>query len=353
MEGARVSEASEGRRLFMPRKALALACAALRFAHQAAGESGACAQPDRRWHLTLAQVGGCIAIPKHPALRFTREAADCRVQGQLIAKDASLAREEPGTGQCWATLDITLHFLREDHLELHIDLCRPGVQAGATMMQPVLLVEDHPLVAHAMVGELTRWNSRLELLVAPDAATAVRQLMDPAREWHRIFLDLDVPGAHGLSLAREILRNNFEKRCCVVSALSRADLIAEVKLLGFLGYIVKASPFADFKRDLAQVMLGERTFSSTDTDARTVIRLSRRQEQLLNCVRRGLSSKEMARVVFLSEGTVNNCINAALKALGVTSRSHAVAKALELGLLAFDTHDSESPAKVTSNRWSA
>ena len=39
-------------------------------------------------------------------------------------------------------------------------------------------------------------------------------------------------------------------------------------------------------------------------------------------------------------------IYAALKALGVTSRTHAVAKALELGLLAFDTHDGESPATV-------
>ena len=221
------------------------------------------------------------------------------------------------------------------------------------MLHSVLLVEDHPLVAHAMVGELTRSNNRLELLVAPDAATAMRQLMDPTREWYRIFLDLDVPGAHGLSLAREIQRNNFENRCCVVSALSRADLIAEVKLLGFLGYIVKASPFAEFKRDIARVMLGERTFSSMEIDARTAIRLSRRQEQLLDCVRRGLSSKEIARVVCLSEGTVNNCINAALKALGVTSRTHAVAKALELGLLAFDTHDGESPATVNLTRRSA
>ena len=209
------------------------------------------------------------------------------------------------------------------------------------------------MVAHAMVGELTRWNSRLDLFVAPDAATAIRQLLDPARDWHRIFLDLDVPGAHGLSLAREVQRNNFEKRCCVVSALSRADLIAEVKLLGFLGYIVKASPFAEFKRDIARVMSGERTFSSMEMDARTPIRLSRRQEQLLDCVRRGLSSKEIARVVCLSEGTVNNCINAALKALGVTSRTHAVARALELGLLTFDTHDVESPATVNMTRRSA
>ena len=252
-----------------------------------------------------------------------------------------------------ATTGMNFRLWQEDHVELHIDPRLPEVQAGATMMQSVLLVEDHPLVAHAMVGELTRSNNRLELHIAPDAATAMRYLMDLIRQWHRIFLDLDVPGAHGLSLAREIQRNNFEKRCCVVSALSRTDLIAEIRLLGFLGYIVKASSFAEFKRAIAQVMSGDRTFPSLEMDARTLIRLSRRQEQMLDCVRRGLSSKEIARVVFLSEGTVNNCINAALRALGVTSRSHAVAKALELGLLVFDTRDSEPPLTVHIDRRSA
>ena len=46
----------------MPRKALVPARAALRFAHQAAGECGA-AQPFRRWKQTLALAGGCIAVP--------------------------------------------------------------------------------------------------------------------------------------------------------------------------------------------------------------------------------------------------------------------------------------------------
>ena len=293
------------------------------------------------------------------ALRFAQQAADGCVHVHATDARFSAVRRRVGTGhrrQGRQGVRNNRHefpLLARSHVELHIDPRPLEVQAGATMMQPVLLVEDHPLVAHAMVGELTRSNNRLELHVAPDAATAMRQLMDPSREWHRIFLDLDVPGAHGLSLAREIQRNNFEKRCCVVSALSRTDLIAEIRLLGFLGYIVKASSFAEFKRAIAQVMSGDRTFPSLEMDARTLIRLSRRQEQMLDCVRRGMSSKEIARVVFLSEGTVNNCINAALRALDVSSRSHAVAKALELGLLAFDTRDSEPAATARIDRRSA
>jgi two-component system, NarL family, response regulator DesR len=216
------------------------------------------------------------------------------------------------------------------------------------MPQAVLLVEDHPLVAEAMLDALRRSRSGLKIQVATDAAATLRHLQDPEQTWFRIFLDLDVPGAHGLSLARDVERAHLADRCCVVSASDRNDLIGEVKLLGFLGYIVKATPIAEFKRCVADVLGGTLTFPRVALDARPPIRLSRRQEQLLDCVRRGLTSKEIARVVLLSEGTVNNCINAALKALHVTSRSHAVAKALELGLLKVDVRapDTQSPSGI-------
>lgn len=212
------------------------------------------------------------------------------------------------------------------------------------MAQAVLLVEDHPLVAEAMLGALRRSRSGLDIHVAPDAPTTLRYLREAEQHWFRVFLDLDVPGAHGLSLARDVERAHLADRCCVVSASDREDLIGEVRLLGFLGYIVKATPIADFKRCVAEVLGGARTFPRVALDTRSPIRLTRRQEQVLDCVRRGLTSKEIARVVLLSEGTVNNCINAALKALHVTSRSHAVAKALELGLLKVDVRSPETQA---------
>ena len=204
-------------------------------------------------------------------------------------------------------------------------------------MQPVanivLIVEDHPLVAQAMVGELSRANSSLELHVCGDADSALAQLNLHGRDWFRIFLDLDVPGAYGLSLARQIHRLDLHARCCVLTALNRSDLIAEVHRLGFLGYIVKASPYLDFKRALSAVMAGGRTFPLQQADTRASVRISRRQEQLLDGVRRGMSSKELARALSLTEGTVSNCITSAMKALNVSTRTHAVAKALELGLL--------------------
>lgn len=207
-------------------------------------------------------------------------------------------------------------------------------------MKPVLIVEDHPLVGEAMRDVLARSGGDLEPHLCPDAPAARKEVSDPQRNWFRIFLDLDVPGARGLSLAREIRDLGLQTRCCIVSGSDKQHLIEEAQRLGFLGYIVKAIPSAEFARALGHVLNGESVFPPTTAAAnQRSIRLTRRQEQLLDCVQRGMSSKDIARALFLSEGTVNNGITAAMKALNVTSRSHALAKAFELGLLGLNATD--------------
>jgi len=200
-------------------------------------------------------------------------------------------------------------------------------------MKPVLIIEDHPMVSQAMLGHLARVDPQLGLQVSEDAGSARVQLFHSSTDWFRIFLDLDIPGAYGLSLAREIRAAGRQAQCCIVTALNRHELIAETQRMGFLGYIVKALPYVEFDIALARILRGDPAFPAAAPHTHLVTRLTRRQEHLLDLVRHGLSSKEIARVASLSEGSVNNCINAAMKALNVSSRSHAVARALELGLL--------------------
>ena len=63
------------------------------------------------------------------------------------------------------------------------------------------------------------------------------------------------------------------------------------------------------------------------------LRLTRRQTELLELVRLGLSSKEVAAELHIAEGTVNNHVAAILQVFDAGTRAHAVAKAIELGLL--------------------
>lgn len=202
-------------------------------------------------------------------------------------------------------------------------------------MKEVLIIEDHPFVAEATKALIAKIHPELSASVCDAAAPALSLLRDPGRCWHRVLLDLDIPGAHGLSLALDLHRWGLAPRTCVVTATDRADFAAQLQDLGFLGYILKATPAPEFSAALSEVLEGRRVFLDTATAAssKAMVRITRRQAEVLDLVRQGYSSKRVAAALSLSEGTVNNHMNALMGVLDASSRSHAVAKAIELGLL--------------------
>lgn len=205
-------------------------------------------------------------------------------------------------------------------------------------MNEVLIVEDHPFVAEATKELLSRAYPMLSTTVRSNASAAIEAVKDPTRSWHRILLDLDVPGAHGLSVATEVQRQGMAGITCVVTATQRSDFVAQIKAMGFLGYIVKATPVGEFSAALGKIFVGDQSFATLPDGIQArpdVVRLTRRQAQILDLVRTGSNSKQIGRSLKLTEGTVNNHINAAMAALDVSTRSHAVAKAIECGMLGF------------------
>lgn len=199
----------------------------------------------------------------------------------------------------------------------------------------VLIIEDHPFVAEATKEVIARAHPTLVTTVCCAAEPALQALRCASRSWHRILLDLDIPGAHGLSMAVEIEKLGWAPITCVVTATDRRDFILQTRNRGFLGYIVKSTPATEFSAGLAKVFDGERVFRlARATRAASAVRITRRQAEVLDLVRRGYSSKQIAAHLGVAEGTVNNHMNAIMGVLDATSRSHAVAKAIELGLIA-------------------
>ncbi|MDP9902417.1 response regulator transcription factor [Variovorax ginsengisoli] len=203
-------------------------------------------------------------------------------------------------------------------------------------MNEVLIVEDHPFVAEATKRLLSANYPLLNAVVLTNADDAVKAVSDPHRAWHRILLDLDVPGAHGLSVAAEVQKQGLAGISCVVTGNMRSDYIDAIEKMGFLGYIGKGIEVREFADSLALIFVGDRSFPSDDTCPFTRAdspRITLRQREVLDLVRCGCNSKEIGRRLHLSPGTVNNHINALMAALEVNSRSHAVGRAIELGML--------------------
>lgn len=199
-------------------------------------------------------------------------------------------------------------------------------------MLRVLIVEDHPLVASATADLLRKQYPIVRPTVVDSAAAAIEEAASD--DWFRIFVDLGVPGAGGLSLLRTLAELGVIRRCCVITATKDDGLVAAARRLGVRGYIEKSWSVEQFCRSLHDIMQGLPVFpASADSLDPRVPQLTSRQLAVLRLLHQGLSSKQVAHELQIAEGTVKNHSLAVLRALGATNRAHAVARGLELGLL--------------------
>jgi DNA-binding NarL/FixJ family response regulator len=211
-------------------------------------------------------------------------------------------------------------------------------------MKEVLVVEDHPLVAEATAQLIEQSFDDIEVVTMSTAQDALRLIDGSRGRWFRILLDLAVPGAFGLSLAKQISARGLAPICCVVSACDRADYVDQLRSWGFMGYLAKSMPVESLTARLADAIRGIGTFPpSVPVTRKPGTRLTGRQIEILEGVQRGLSSKQIAALMNLAEGTINNQVAALMQLLHAESRSHAVAKAIGLGLLEAATPESSAP----------
>jgi len=209
-----------------------------------------------------------------------------------------------------------------------------------------LIVDDHSLIVLGAKNIVQMEAPSLEVVVCNTAEQTMRTLHETKYRWSLILLDLDIPGAIGLSLAMEIKKLGLESITCILTGHSRKDFIAQIKANGFRGYILKGSSVDDLESSLKRILSGYKVFPESDFDkpsapART---LTERQLEILGRVARGKTSKDIAKSLGLQPFTVDTHIKAIMHALDVNSRAEAVRKALELGLLRVDETSDEDGA---------
>ena len=198
----------------------------------------------------------------------------------------------------------------------------------------VLFIEDQPVVSEATADKIARSPLVAEIKVCNTAEKALAALHGEPDRWGLIFLDLDVPGAVGLSLAMDIQRLGKAPVTCILTGNPREDYIAQISAAGFQGYMLKAMEISELEKALNRAIAGERVFPSVEkSNTADIPQLTGRQRECLQLVSEGKSTKEIARALSIQLGMVNYHIDSAMDALGVKSPADAVPVALRFGLL--------------------
>ena len=171
----------------------------------------------------------------------------------------------------------------------------------------ILLVDDHPLVREGVRTLLLGQPGHEVVGEAPDAATALE--MVATLHPQLVLTDIGMKHTNGIALTTQIRAQWPETAVIVLSMYDNPEYVHQAMQAGASGYVLKDAPSSDIVEAIAAVAAGG-TFLSASV-ARPVVRsdgprplLSEREAEILNCLARGLSSKQIAADHDLSVRTV-------------------------------------------------
>jgi DNA-binding NarL/FixJ family response regulator len=191
------------------------------------------------------------------------------------------------------------------------------------------VIDDHPLMREAVVMLLRRMRpgaNVVELERLGGVEAAVKQHGDP----DLITLDLKLPDTTGTSGVHELKKRFPETPLAVLSASPATDAEEQCIEAGADIYIEKSSGAQEIGNALRALLTADGQFEEL---APTDSKLSKRQKQLIVMLDRGLSNREIADELGISEHTVKVHLWRLFRRLGVKSRTQTIHFARVHGLL--------------------
>lgn len=205
----------------------------------------------------------------------------------------------------------------------------------------VLIADDHPLYCEALRAVVPQACPDAEVSEAGSQAEVLAAVGGGAH-FDLVLLDLNIPGASGLSCLAALRQAAPQTPVVVVSAVEDAHTMQEVILGGANAFVPKSAPRQVLMSSIRAVLAGG-TYMSPEVIA--ALRQSRarpreehaageeltlRQRRVLELLAQGLSNKQIARTLAISEITVKAHVSSIFRKLGVTNRVQAVLEATRL-----------------------
>ena len=192
----------------------------------------------------------------------------------------------------------------------------------------IYVIDDHPLMREAIVMLLRRVRPGTELIELSQLSELEPAIAKGSAP-ELFCLDLKLPDTLGLSGVRLVSNQFPDVPLAVISATPASDMEEWCREAGADVYIEKSAGAAEIVNALRLMLQGDSEMGGLED----ITRLSKRQKQLLIMLDEGLSNREIAERLGISEHTVKVHLWRLFRRLGVKSRTQALHHARNHGLL--------------------
>lgn len=209
----------------------------------------------------------------------------------------------------------------------------------------VLLVEDHNMVRQGMRLYLESRGVEVvgEATTGREAVTLAAQLRPDV-----VLMDIHLPELTGIEATRRIRHDHPEMRVLALTAYDEPAYVHALLDAGADGFILKTAELDALYQALQEVAGGRRAFDA-DTLARLaqhrqtipaqVEALTEREREVLTHAGHGKTNKEIGQALFISDRTVQGHLKNIYEKLGVSTRTEAVAFALQHGVIQLERRE--------------
>lgn len=202
----------------------------------------------------------------------------------------------------------------------------------------VMLVDDHCLFREG-TAQLLSAEPAMEVVGLADTAT---QAMALFKEIHPdvMIVDINLPDQNGFYLVRELSTQTPVPKFLILSGYDDAKYVRTAFQIGASGFLCKTCSHQELVQAIVNVYAGQMVFSNHLLSGNnrtaffsTPVQATKRELEVLALVSRGLSNKQIADHMYVSERTVHYHVGNILSKLNAGSRMEAVIKAKEAGWL--------------------
>ncbi len=198
----------------------------------------------------------------------------------------------------------------------------------------VLIAEDQGMVRGALKA-LLAMEGDIEIVAETDRADEVLPLASRTKP-DVALLDIEMPGGDGIMAAGQLRSELPSCRTLILTTFGRPGFLRRAMESGASGFMLKDAPAHELALAIRRTMAGERVIDPGLAAAALssgISPLSERERVVLVAGQNGASIAEIAKALFLSEGTVRNYLSSAIQKLEVNNRTEAARVAEDQGWL--------------------
>ena len=207
----------------------------------------------------------------------------------------------------------------------------------------VMIADDHNLIREGL-RQLLEFDGSIQVVAeAGDGEECLEKIMMVRPQV--LLLDINMPKKNGIKVLEQLKKQKNNVKVLILTVHNEVEYLLKAVDIGVDGYILKDAESAEIKKAINAVVNGDNYIQpnlipalnnrlvTRDVDKEKIESLTRRELELLIQVASGLSNKEIALSLDISERTVKNHISNIFKKIDVSDRTQAAVFAIKNDLI--------------------